>query len=96
VTPELATPTSRQGCWLEMICADFLAGAQALHREILERDGWRCQACGSMRGLEVQHIQRRSQLGGDSEGNPITCAPTAIERFTLDKCRFHRSHARAA
>ena len=38
-----------------------------LHREILERDRWRCQACGSLRGLEVHHIQLRSQAGDDSE-----------------------------
>ncbi len=43
-----------------------------LHQEILKRDGWRCQACGSLRGLEVHHIQRRSQSGKDSEGNLIT------------------------
>jgi len=43
-----------------------------LHTEIIERDGWRCQACGSLRGLEVHHIQHRSQLGGDSDGNLIT------------------------
>ena len=43
-----------------------------LHKEILERDGWRCQGCGSLRGLEVHHIQRRSQLGSDSDGNLIT------------------------
>jgi len=30
------------------------------------------QACGSLRGLEVHHIQRRSQSGDDSEGNLIT------------------------
>jgi len=39
---------------------------------ILERDGWRCQACGSLVGLEIHHIQRRSQSGDDSEGNLIT------------------------
>jgi len=43
-----------------------------LHGEILKRDGWRCQACGSLSGLEVHHIQRRSQLGSDSDGNLIT------------------------
>ncbi len=43
-----------------------------LHQEILKRDGWRCQACGSLRGLEVHHIQRRSQSGDDSEDNLIT------------------------
>ena len=44
----------------------------ALRRKILERDGWRCRACGSTAGLEVHHIQRRSQLGDDSDGNLIT------------------------
>jgi len=43
-----------------------------LHQEILKRDGWRCQACGSMRGLEVHHIQHRSRSGDDLEGNLIT------------------------
>lgn len=44
----------------------------SLRRKILERDGWRCQAYGSTAGLEVHHIQQRSQLGGDSDGNLIT------------------------
>ena len=43
-----------------------------LHHEILKRDGWRCQACGSLSGLEVHHIQRRGQSGDDSEANLIT------------------------
>ena len=50
-------------------------GADAYHRlheEILKRDGWCCQACGSLSGLEVHHVQRRSQSGDDSEGNLIT------------------------
>ena len=45
---------------------------EALRRKILERDGWRCQACGTIAGLEVHHLQRRSQLGDDSENNLIT------------------------
>lgn len=45
---------------------------RARHRRILERDGWRCQACGSMSGLEVHHIELRSHSGGDSEDNLIT------------------------
>lgn len=49
------------------------AGAyRTLHRTIVERDGWRCQACGSMSGLEVHHIQERSRMGDDSEANLIT------------------------
>ena len=43
-----------------------------LHQEVLARDGWRCQMCGSLRGLEIHHIQRRSQAGDDAEDNLIT------------------------
>ncbi|PYU24716.1 MAG: hypothetical protein DMG30_07945 [Acidobacteria bacterium] len=43
-----------------------------LHRSILERDGWRCQTCGSRIGLEVHHIEPRSQLGPDAEENLLT------------------------
>ena len=47
----------------------------ALHRQILERDSWRCQVCGSMRNLEVHHIQFRSHSASDVEQNLITfCA----------------------
>ena len=42
-----------------------------LHQEILERDSWRCQSCGSLQGLEVHHIQHRSQSGSDSDDNLI-------------------------
>jgi 5-methylcytosine-specific restriction endonuclease McrA len=43
--------------------------------EVLERDGWRCQSCGSLTDLQVHHIRSRSQLGDDAESNLITlCA----------------------
>jgi 5-methylcytosine-specific restriction endonuclease McrA len=46
-----------------------------LHRRVLERDGWRCQVCGSMQNLQVHHLKFRSQSGGDEEQNLITlCA----------------------
>jgi 5-methylcytosine-specific restriction endonuclease McrA len=46
-----------------------------LHRQVLQRDGWRCQACGSMQHLQVHHLKLRSQSGGDVEQNLITlCA----------------------
>jgi hypothetical protein len=27
-----------------------------LRLQVLERDGWRCQQCGSMKNLEVHHL----------------------------------------
>lgn len=46
-----------------------------LHRQILERDSWRCQNCGSMQNLEVHHQQFRSRSGSDEEQNLVTlCA----------------------
>jgi 5-methylcytosine-specific restriction endonuclease McrA len=46
-----------------------------LRQEILRRDGWRCQACGRRRDLQVHHIESRSHLGNDCEQNLITlCA----------------------
>jgi len=43
-----------------------------LRRQILERDAWRCQRCGSFENLEVHHKKLRSQCGADSEENLIT------------------------
>ena len=43
-----------------------------VRNRVLERDGWRCQECGSMEGLEVHHMKPRSQLGGDVMRNLIT------------------------
>lgn len=48
------------------------AAYDALRRQILNRDGWRCQSCGSMSNLEVHHKEFRSQSGDDSEMNLIT------------------------
>ncbi len=46
-----------------------------LRAEMLERDGWRCQSCGSSNCLQVHHICSRSRLGDDADENLITlCA----------------------
>jgi 5-methylcytosine-specific restriction endonuclease McrA len=46
-----------------------------LHRQVLTRDGWRCQLCGSMQHLQVHHLEFRSRSGSDVEQNLITlCA----------------------
>ena len=47
----------------------------SLRRQVLRRDGWRCQSCGTMSNLEVHHREFRSHSGPDSEENLITlCA----------------------
>ena len=38
---------------------------ESLHKEILRRDGWRCQSCGTMANLEVHHKEFRSHSGAD-------------------------------
>ncbi len=48
---------------------------ESLRQQILRRDGWRCQSCGTMSNLEVHHREFRSHSGSDTEGNLITlCA----------------------
>ncbi len=48
---------------------------EQLCQEVLQRDNWRCQACGTTSNLEVHHQQHRSKSGDDSERNLITlCA----------------------
>src|SRR5437667_10871993 len=42
---------------------------KALCREVLRRDSWRCQNCGTAENLQVHHIQSRSKLGHDSLEN---------------------------
>ena len=43
-----------------------------LRHEVLRRDGWRCQLCGTMSNLEIHHQQFRSHTGEDSAQNLIT------------------------
>jgi 5-methylcytosine-specific restriction endonuclease McrA len=46
-----------------------------LRKQVLHRDGWRCQSCGTMSNLEIHHREFRSQFGDDSEQNLIVlCA----------------------
>ena len=46
-----------------------------LRRRVLERDGWRCQKCGSSSDLQVHHLRYRSKRGNDEPDNLIAlCA----------------------
>jgi ATP-dependent DNA helicase RecQ len=52
-----------------------LESYERMRQQILRRDGWRCQSCGTMSNLEVHHNQFRSHSGHDSDENLITlCA----------------------
>ena len=57
---------------------------EKLRQQVLRRDGWRCQSCGSMSNLEVHHKEFRSRLGDDSEENLITLC-------TACHAQMHRS-----
>ena len=45
---------------------------QRLRQEVLRRDAWRCQCCGTRSNVEVHHKKYRGQGGDDSEENLIT------------------------
>ena len=45
---------------------------ERLRQQILHRDGWRCQSCGTTSNLEVHHREFLSHSGGDTEENLIT------------------------
>jgi len=58
---------------------------ESLRRQVLRRDGWRCQSCGTMANLEVHHKQFRSQSGQDSEENLITLCVDCHEEMDIPR-----------
>ena len=59
---------------------------------ILRRDGWRCQAIGSMSGLEIHHQELRSHGGEDSDANLITlCSACHIAKHRGERRNAVRS-----
>ncbi len=69
----------------------FSKSYRELHRQVLERDGWRCQVCGSMQNLQVHHLRFRSQSGSDEEHNLITLCAECHEQMHREptRCSFH-------
>jgi hypothetical protein len=75
-----------------------------LRTDVLERDGWRCQNCGTSECLQVHHIRSRGAVRHDVAENLITpCADChrlvyrfayalkpASKSVTHDSC-FHHS-----
>ncbi len=54
-----------------------------LRQQILRRDNWKCQFCGTMTNLEIHHREFRSHSGADAEENLITLC-------TVCHARMHR------
>jgi len=57
------------------------AAYQKLCWQVLKRDSWRCQECGSRTNLQVHHIEFRSQSGADIEENLITLCSECHDRI---------------
>jgi 5-methylcytosine-specific restriction endonuclease McrA len=47
---------------------------EQLRKQVLRRDGWQCQVCGSRQNLQVHHKQLRSQQGDDDSNLITLCA----------------------
>ena len=52
---------------------------EQLRKQVLRRDGWRCQVCGSRLNLQVHHKQMRSQQGSDDDLNLVTLCSACHE-----------------
>ena len=53
-----------------------------LQGQVLTRDGWRCQYCGTGRNLEVHHQQFRSYGEKTQRKTSLLCAQSAIRERT--------------
>jgi 5-methylcytosine-specific restriction endonuclease McrA len=51
-----------------------------LCREVLDRDGWKCQNCGSASELQLHHLCFRSALGDDDVENLIILCASCHEK----------------
>ena len=65
---------------------------QELRQQILQREGWRCQGCGSRSNLQVHHKQLRSQQGGDEGCNLITLCASCHEALHLGRPYLDTRH----
>ena len=67
---------------------------QALRKQLLHRDAWRCQWCGTMSNLEVHHRQFRSRCGDDLEQNLITLCSACHSSAHRARTRQSRTNIR--
>jgi len=59
---------------------------EQLRRQVMERDNWRCQICGSRQNLTVHHQQPRSQQGPDEGSELITLCAGCHEQLHGGYC----------
>ncbi len=67
---------------------------ESLRQQILRRDGWRCQFCGTMSNLEVHHREFRSHSGADSEENLIAVCTACHARVHHSGNKIHWAELR--
>lgn len=61
-----------------------------LRRQILQRDGYKCQNCGNADTLEVHHRQARHQGGTDDPANLVTLCETCHIQTDKHRVNFVR------
>jgi 5-methylcytosine-specific restriction endonuclease McrA len=54
-----------------------------LKAQVLQRDAWKCQCCGTASNLHVHHIPHRSHMGSDELSNLITLCASCHQRQHL-------------
>jgi len=54
---------------------------EALRNQVLKRDGWRCQLCGTSNNLHVHHVKSCCMLGDDQAHNLTTLCAKCHEQL---------------
>ena len=63
---------------------------QVLRQAILERDGWKCRCCGSLRRLEIDHV-KPVRTNPELAFDPANCA-TRCSSCHTKKTRIECGH----
>jgi len=67
---------------------------EKLRQQVLRRDGWRCQLCGTMANMEVHRKRFRRHSGDDSKENLITlCTACHEETHTNGRLKGQTQHS---
>lgn len=72
---------------------------QVLRQAILERDGWKCRCCGSLRRLEIDHIKpvrTHPELSYTPANLQALCGPCHTRKTRIECGHKEKSPARKA